>query len=330
MKSKPMVSVAIPTYNQEKYISTTIDSVLSQKTNFDFEVVIGDDCSTDATRVILDDFCNRYPDKIRVIRNDCNLGLVLNVKKILDNCCGKYVALLGGDDYFCRNYKLQIQYDFLEQNHDYGLVHSDACLVIKSIFGKCRIINSLDKHHGRQVKTGYVFNDLLLTNFISAGTVLFRKDLYLTHADFELWHRLGFKMEDYPMWLEFSRVTKFGYIKEALLAYRILNNSISHQKNRRKYLSFWVSFQNIAYYFYEKYGADKRTSSEFLNKYHLFYLENAFIFRNKEMAANAVEYFKSRGRMSKLKLLYYLGTRSWFVWFVVRVCRKLFKSFRMW
>ena len=110
-----MVSVAIPFYNQERFIIETLESVLKQKTDFDYEIVAGDDCSTDNSCAILIDFQKKHPNKIRVIFNNPNLGLVLNIGNILDNCRGKYIALLGGDDLFASENKLQKQYNFIEK-----------------------------------------------------------------------------------------------------------------------------------------------------------------------------------------------------------------------
>jgi len=109
----PLVSVAIIAYNLEKYIVDCLESVLSQKTNFKVEIVIGEDCSKDNTLQILLNYQERFPNIIRVLIREKNLGLTPNSVDTQNNCKGKYIALLDGDDYWTDGNKLQKQIDFL-------------------------------------------------------------------------------------------------------------------------------------------------------------------------------------------------------------------------
>lgn len=121
---KCVVSVCILTYFQEKVIYRTINSVLKQKVDFNYEIVIADDCSKDGTRDILEQFKEKYPDKIKVIYNLENLGIPQNLFNAMQCCVGKYITLLDGDDYFIDEFKLQKQVDFLESSkgeHYYGV-----------------------------------------------------------------------------------------------------------------------------------------------------------------------------------------------------------------
>ena len=119
--STPMVSVSLICYNQEKYISKAIDSVLMQKTKFDYEIVLSDDCSTDDTAEICKKYAEKYPDIIRLIKRDKNIGGVRNYLENYKLCKGKYISYLEGDDFFVDPYKLQKQVDFLE-------IPMDICL----------------------------------------------------------------------------------------------------------------------------------------------------------------------------------------------------------
>lgn len=116
------VSVAVITYGQEKYIEQALNSILMQNVNFNYEIVIGEDNSPDNTRKILKEFELKYPDKIRLILRDENIGPTKNTYDVLINCKGKYITILEGDDYWTDKNKLQIQYDFLEQNNEYNSV----------------------------------------------------------------------------------------------------------------------------------------------------------------------------------------------------------------
>lgn len=130
------VSVILATYNQEKYIGKAIDSILSQRTNFEFEVIVGDDCSKDTTGLIVKEYGDKYPDIIEPIIRTKNLGAFRNFKDLISRSKGEYIALLEGDDYWVDEYKLQKQVDFLDANQDYA-----------AVFGK-RII--VDENNNRQ------------------------------------------------------------------------------------------------------------------------------------------------------------------------------------
>mgnify|MGYP001248218371 CR=1 FL=1 len=124
---QPLVSVHMITYNHEKYIAQAIEGVLMQKTNFLFELVIGEDCSTDSTRVICKEYADRYPNIIKLLPDaGKNLGMMENAIRTTMACTGKYIALCEGDDYWTDPYKLQKQVDFLEAHNDYGLTNTDA------------------------------------------------------------------------------------------------------------------------------------------------------------------------------------------------------------
>lgn len=115
---QPMVSVRLITYNQEEYIAEAIESVLMQKVNFRYELLIGEDASTDATAAIVDSYQKKFPDKIKVFHRRKNLGMRLNNKLLMRECSGKYVAVLAGDDYWIYDHKLQNQIDYLEKHED--------------------------------------------------------------------------------------------------------------------------------------------------------------------------------------------------------------------
>ncbi|MDB5111148.1 MAG: hypothetical protein JWR05_1637 [Mucilaginibacter sp.] len=118
-KEDLMVSVCCTTYNQKQFITQTVESFLMQQTNFQFEIVIGDDYSTDGTSEVLKSFIEKYPAKIKVISAGKNVGPYQNMIDTVKACKGKYLALCDGDDYWTDPHKLQKQVDFLEQNPQY-------------------------------------------------------------------------------------------------------------------------------------------------------------------------------------------------------------------
>ena len=119
---KPMVSISMLTYNHEKYIEQAIKSVLMQEVDFDYQLIIGEDCSTDNTRNIVIKYAQAYPDKIIAILNDKNVGMKensINVRRYLN---GKYITALEGDDFWTDKKKLAKQVVFLEKNLQYSAV----------------------------------------------------------------------------------------------------------------------------------------------------------------------------------------------------------------
>lgn len=122
-ENKPLVTVIIITYNHEKYISQTIEGVLMQKTNFDYEFIICNDCSPDNTDEVINNYLKTHPlgNKIQYFNHKVNKGMVDNFIFAVSKSKGKYIALCEGDDYWISENKLQKQIDFLEQNPDFSI-----------------------------------------------------------------------------------------------------------------------------------------------------------------------------------------------------------------
>ena len=129
MKKQYKVSVWMITYNHENYIREAIDSVLMQETDFEFEIVIGEDCSTDNTRAILLEYKERFPNKFKLLLHEKNFGIVDNMLTTFKACSGKYVAMLEGDDTWTDPTKLQKQVDFLEGHSEYIVTYHNIELV---------------------------------------------------------------------------------------------------------------------------------------------------------------------------------------------------------
>ena len=115
------VSVHMITYNHERFIAQAIEGVLMQQTDFAVELVIGEDCSTDGTRAIVRRYGERYPERIRLLLQERNLGARANALATLNACRGQYIALCEGDDYWTDPTKLQKQVDFLESHPECSL-----------------------------------------------------------------------------------------------------------------------------------------------------------------------------------------------------------------
>lgn len=111
----PKVSVCVITYNQERYIRKCLQSLVDQQTNFDFEVIVGDDCSTDGTRAVVEEFVDRHPHIVRPLYQPTNTGGSRNNLEVHAAATGKYVAHLDGDDYALPG-RLQTQAELLDSD----------------------------------------------------------------------------------------------------------------------------------------------------------------------------------------------------------------------
>ena len=176
----PKLSVSIVTYDQEAFIGQALDSVLMQRTDFDFEIVIGEDCSTDRTREIVEQYARLYPDRIRALLHPYNLGPSHirgknNFVATFEACRGKYVALLEGDDYWTDLCKLQKQVDFLDNHPDFSTCFHWADWLDEE---SCRIKPGW-RLGPPLIKPYYTLDDLLEHgNFIQTASVMFRNNLF--------------------------------------------------------------------------------------------------------------------------------------------------------
>ena len=132
--SEKKVSVVVITYKQEEFIGHTLESIASQKTNFDFEVLVGEDCSPDNTAAVVREYADKYPDIIRPFIREKNMGMAANELDLTSRVTGEYLAFLEGDDYWIDENKLQRQVDFMDSHPEYV-----AC------YGHCIIVNEKDE-----------------------------------------------------------------------------------------------------------------------------------------------------------------------------------------
>jgi glycosyltransferase involved in cell wall biosynthesis len=104
------------TFNHEKWIAQAIEGVVNQNTSFKYELVIGDDCSTDSTTKVIEAYIQKYPGIITLVNNPVNVGLAVNFSSLLNKCAGKYIAICEGDDFWTDPGKLEKQVNILESD----------------------------------------------------------------------------------------------------------------------------------------------------------------------------------------------------------------------
>ncbi|HPH96720.1 MAG TPA: glycosyltransferase [Anaerolineaceae bacterium] len=240
MQDNILISVIVLTYNQEGTIRQTLESILTQDHTFPYEIVIGDDGSSDHTIEILQTYQEKFPNIIKLYVNEKNLGVVKNYYSILDRCSGKYIMLCAGDDYWLPG-KISIQMNFMETNPKVGV-----------LYGVCHIYDTdkkmlIENRNPPVIPKSSYFDALLEGNFIPTLTVCYRRELYTKYINKEIF--LGFLMEDYPMWLEFSQHTDFAALPQAVAVYRMSPLSLSGSADEEKYIQFNKAVISIQQYF---------------------------------------------------------------------------------
>jgi len=217
------ISICMITYNHEAYIAQAIESVLSQKTNFGFKLVIGDDCSQDKTRIIIKKYKQKHPEKIRLVLNNTNKGIMGNWLRTISFCQGQYIAALDGDDYWSNKNKLQIQADFLDKHPNFSLCFHPAEAFYQDQPGRTYIIPS---------KTNdFSYLNLLKNNFIATCTVMYRNGLINQIPD----QFLSLKVNDWPYHILYASQGEIGFVNQIMSRYRI---------HKQSYLSFHSIIDN--------------------------------------------------------------------------------------
>ncbi|GAB3247310.1 glycosyltransferase [Larkinella harenae] len=270
------VTVSIVTYNHAKFVRQTLDSVLCQQTNFDFEIIVGDDLSKDNTREILAEYQARYPDKIRLLLHPTNLGNngMHNALATFKAARGEYIAQMDGDDYWVNPHKLQKQVDMLDEHPEYSACFTNAMTVFEDEqYEPFSLVG--------EKKAAYTVDDLIGEDeifFMATSSIMFRKNAI---PEYPAWYYLS-QSGDIPRNILLAKAGPIGYIDEIMSVYRknragasyadnkkdraFLNNRILMYSNINRELDFKydkVLRKNIARYYKMMLDANQYQNSYF-------------------------------------------------------------------
>lgn len=254
------VSVCITTYNLESYIAQTLDSILRQETSFDYEVIVGDDFSTDRTREILLQYKAQYPDKIVLHFQEKNVGVNRNDYDLIHLAKGEYVAWCDGDDYWLTKDKLQKQVDILDANPEYSCVHTHwvdcyECDGTKSNF------TIQQKTWERELK-----GDKYVEHFIAGETtgcrfssLMYRRALILDFLgrDSSVYLNVPHKQNDFALFCILSYYGPFYLLPEYTTAYRIREVSLSMGNNAAKRINYTLAYLHLLAYLLKIFDVEK-------------------------------------------------------------------------
>lgn len=250
------LSVSIITYNHEKFIAHAIESVLMQKTDFKYELLIGEDDSSDRTRDIVKKYAEKYPDKIRLFLNDRKNVIYINghatgkwnMINTLKNARGKYIALLDGDDYWTDAYKLQKQVDFLESKPDFVI----CCHNSKHIYlHKPKRARYRRPDKSAQTKDVLTIEDQIrdVASSYHTSSVVYRNGL-LEIPEFYMQIESG----DIALFTMLAQFGKIKYLDEVMSVYRKHGMGISQSHRGEKLFKARLKMNSLLdKYFNEKY-----------------------------------------------------------------------------
>ncbi len=212
---KPLLSVCIITYNHAQYIRKCLDTVLEQRVNFQWQIIIADDCSTDGTQEILLEYKEKYPERIRLVLQKSNLGPEKNWLDLLSHAKSEYVLYGEGDDYFIDPTKLQRQVDFLESHEDFSVCFHPVKVVYDDGSRPDELFPLPEQRANKKVLE---FKDLLVRNFMQTNSVMYR--WRFAKEDVHKVFPKGIVPGDWFLHLLHAQVGKIGFIDRAMSVYR--------------------------------------------------------------------------------------------------------------
>jgi len=318
LKREIILSVCLITYNHEKFIRKALEGILNQKINFEYELIIGDDHSTDLTINIIEEYRSLFPINTKILRSSINEGLNHNFLRSFNACTGKYIAYLEGDDCWINDKKLQSQVEILENYNDVSLVHTN-CKLWNIKTGE--ILDSIIMFEGQCIREKTFGLSSVNAEFavemrpIKTSTCCYRRELLKNaiEKDYFAYSNKEFTTQDFQLFQDLSMVGKFYFIDEDTTLIG-LHDSLSANTDLVKQVNFRLGFFKIGIYYADKYKIPKNIFLKWL-RIQIYYFNNVcFILRDKKIIKYVVNEAMKRGYTLtfRQKILYTaINSRLW-------------------
>ena len=205
----PVVTVVITTYNHERFIERALQSVLDQQGTFEVEILVGEDCSTDGTRAVLERLLAAHPERFSICDHGANVGGHENFSRLWKKARGEFIAWLEGDDFWIDPCKLQKQIDLMRAAPNAAIG-----------FTRCQIVSGSDAlfvSESRLLPRTSQFHHLATGNYIHTPTVIYRRGIVEIYPEWVKSLPLG----DWPLHLLHARAGSIVYLDDATAAYRV-------------------------------------------------------------------------------------------------------------
>ena len=223
----------VVTYNHARFVRQALDSALAQRLPQPFEILISEDCSTDGTRAIVQEYAESHPHLIRLLLSERNLRSNEVVARGFRAARGRYVALLDGDDYWTSDDKLRAQVAFLDERPDLTICFHNVEVVDEHSQSTGRLWNAA----AQPAVSG--LHDLLRGNFIATSSVVYR---HAAVAEIPAWYDSFFPVTDWPLHVLYAREGRIGYLDRTLGAYRLHGGGLFSPLGEREKLEANADF----------------------------------------------------------------------------------------
>jgi glycosyltransferase involved in cell wall biosynthesis len=275
INNTPLVSICCITYNHEKYIKDALEGFLAQKTDFPLEIVIGEDNSTDGTKLVLQDYKIRNPELFNVHCREQNIGVVPNFSATIRACKGKYIALCEGDDYWTDPLKLQKQVDFLEKHPECNICFHETL----AVYGDSSVEQATRTNH--KGNTIFNYRDLYRNCMIQTCSVVFQNQ----NLDDYLENSAGLRIGDWPLFAYLAQSGDIGFLDEVMSVYRIHDQGLWNSFGKQGALEV----QAEALEFFNDSNLFKK-SLELYDSLFMFYYKLALFHHQHQNNDRAVQY----------------------------------------
>ena len=255
MKDRILISTIIPSYNRADTVGQTIDSILAQKVDADMEIVIGDDCSTDNAREVLEQYRQKYPDIIRLFLREQNMGLGANWAQCVKDCRGEFICNCDNDDYWHNPNKLQLQLDYMRAHPECNILitnhrtHNRSTGEIKEV--KAYINRDKDIQSA-------MWGDCSFCN----ATIMYRADFMKAHLDLDEFIKRHLSLQDWPAWVILTAYTDIEILPDSTATFGIETTSITRPDSVERLAKRMASDKEVTRYlgelFPEKFPFDER------------------------------------------------------------------------
>jgi len=331
---KPLVSVSVVTYNHENYIKQCLDGIIFQKTDFDFELLLGEDSSTDNTRDICIHYANKYPNIIRLFLHHRENNIIINGKPSgrfnmiynITEARGKYIALCEGDDYWSDPYKLQKQVNFLEVNPDFGLVHTNYSRIRED--GK--ILLKKRWHSKKELKMLHntKIEDLLLQKIsVWTGTTCFRREYAFDKRLNYAFNKMNLQSGDFILWSIIAAQSKTKFINDLTAVRRLLFNSRTQGQPHEAYLNFAKTDREVAHFIVKSFKLSEHITQKADEIYFSKVLNRSFFHRQNELFQELyIDYKKEIPRPCIIYYLMEIGLTNSMLFFILATGIKIYKK----
>lgn len=327
-----MISVIVCTYNQEKTIGRTLDSILCQECHEPIEIVIGEDCSTDNTLAVCERYANDYPDVIRIMANKKNKGVVDNYFDCIMAARGEYIADCAGDDFWCDNKKLEKEITILENNPDVGIVHTEWQYFNEKSGGT--VLPDKPVCSEKFVDGKMLLEDILAQRsrpVIHLCTSLYRSEWIRQAHDkyLHFFRNKTYRMEDVQVCFFLARMGRIAYLPDITLNYSRGEETVSWSYDELKQASFVRSSAQLTYDLATEFNLVTPKVVHHLQWRIYELMMHAFRSRNKELRHEAVMLLGQwQLSMTPRITIVRLATSCAASWGMALVLRKIFRLCR--